>query len=428
VKSRAVRLHAAMDLRLDEFELPPIKDDEMLVRVVSDTICMSTYKMAKLGVNHKRVHADVAEHPAITGHEFAGDIVEVGTKYKDKYKPGQKFTIQPAINYKGSMDSPGYSYEFCGGDSTYCILPHEIFDTNSFLVYNGEAYFQASLAEPLSCSIGALNAAYHTHMGVYVHDMGIKEGGNMAIVAGAGPMGLGCLTYAIHRGRRPGMLVVADINQGRLDRAESLFPPEQVKKETGVELHFVNNGKFGDLDAQIKGIRALTKDDKGFDDVLCYAPVASVVTLSDALLGRDGCLNFFSGPTDKKFSAPINFYEVHYGSHHVMGTTGGNTSDMIESLRMTEEGRMNPAVMITHIGGLNVAGETTCNLPNIPGGKKLIYTHKEMPLVALADLRKMAAKDKRYGDLADIVDKNNGLWNPEAERYVLKNWPDVEAR
>lgn len=107
VKSRAVRLHAAMDLRLDEFELPPIKDDEMLVRVVSDTICMSTYKMAKLGVNHKRVHADVAEHPAITGHEFAGDIVEVGTKYKDKYKPGQKFTIQPAINYKGSMDSPG---------------------------------------------------------------------------------------------------------------------------------------------------------------------------------------------------------------------------------------------------------------------------------------------------------------------------------
>ena len=96
-----------MDLRLDEFELPPIKDDEMLVRVVSDTICMSTYKMAKLGVNHKRVHADVAEHPAITGHEFAGDIVEVGAKYKDKYKPGQKFTIHPAINYKGSMDSPG---------------------------------------------------------------------------------------------------------------------------------------------------------------------------------------------------------------------------------------------------------------------------------------------------------------------------------
>ncbi len=118
MKTKAVRLHAAMDLRLDEFELPPIKDDEMLVKVVSDSICMSTYKMATLGVDHKRVPADVAEHPVICGHEFAGDIVEVGAKYADLYHPGQKFTIQPAINYKGSMASPGYSYEFCGGDST----------------------------------------------------------------------------------------------------------------------------------------------------------------------------------------------------------------------------------------------------------------------------------------------------------------------
>lgn len=423
MKAKAVRLHAAMDLRLDEFELPPIKDDEMLVKVVSDSICMSTYKMAKLGVDHKRVHADVAEHPAICGHEFAGDIVEVGAKYKDLYKPGQKFTIQPAINYKGSMDSPGYSYEFCGGDSTYCILPHEIFDTDSFLVFNGEAYYQASLAEPLSCSIGALNAAYHTQMGVYTHQMGIREGGNMAIVAGAGPMGLGCLTYAIHRQRKPGMLVIADINQDRLDRAESLFPPAKVKEETGVELHFVNNAKFGDLDAQIEGIRALTGG-KGFDDVLCYAPVASVVTLSDALLGRDGCLNFFSGPTDKKFSAPINFYEVHYGSHHVIGTTGGNTSDEIESLRLTEQGGMDPAVMVTHIGGLDSAAETTCNLPKIPGGKKLIYTHISMPLVALDQLRQTGQKtgDQRYIELADIVDANNGLWCPKAEKYLLSHW------
>ena len=128
MKARAARLHAANDVRIDEFELPPIKDDEILVKIVCDSICMSTYKMAKLGVEHKRVHADVAEHPAILGHELAGDIVEVGAKYKDKYKPGMKFTHQPALNYKGSMDSPGYSYEFCGGDTTYCIMPMEVFE------------------------------------------------------------------------------------------------------------------------------------------------------------------------------------------------------------------------------------------------------------------------------------------------------------
>ena len=94
MKTRAVRLHGANDLRMDEFELPEIKDDEILVKVVSDSICMSTYKCAILGTEHKRVHDDVAEHPAIMGHEFAGDIVQVGAAHQDKFKPGMKFTWQ----------------------------------------------------------------------------------------------------------------------------------------------------------------------------------------------------------------------------------------------------------------------------------------------------------------------------------------------
>ncbi len=97
MKARAVRLYAANDLRLDTFELPEIRDDEILVKVVSDSICMSTYKCAILGTEHKRVHPDVAEHPAIIGHEFAGDIVKVGAKHQDKFKPGMKFTLQPVL-------------------------------------------------------------------------------------------------------------------------------------------------------------------------------------------------------------------------------------------------------------------------------------------------------------------------------------------
>ena len=97
MKAKAVRLHGANDLRLDEFELPEITDDEILVKVVSDSICMSTYKCAILGADHKRVHSDVAEHPAIMGHEFAGDIVKVGKNHQDKFKPGMKFTLQPAL-------------------------------------------------------------------------------------------------------------------------------------------------------------------------------------------------------------------------------------------------------------------------------------------------------------------------------------------
>lgn len=419
MKAKGVRLHAANDLRLEEFELPEITEDEILVKVVSDSICMSTYKCAILGAAHKRVHDDVAEHPAIMGHEFAGDIVKVGKNHQDKFKPGMKFTLQPALNYKGTMWSPGYSYEFFGGDATYCIIPAEVMELGCLLEYHGRAYYEASLAEPMSCSIGAFNAAYHTQMGVYTHQMGIKEGGKLAIMAGAGPMGLGALTYALHRDVRPSMVVVTDLDQARLDRAALLFPPAEMAKE-GIELHFVNTGKVEDPVAELMKISGGT----GYDDVLCYAPVAAVIKQSSDILGRDGCLNFFAGPTDNKFSATINFYDVHYNSTHVMGTTGGNTDDMIESLKLTAEGRINPAVMVTHIGGLDAVAETTLNLPKIPGGKKLIYTHLSMPLTALTDLRAEgeAKKDDRLIALADIVDAHQGLWCPEAEEYLLANF------
>lgn len=419
MKTKAVRLHGAGDLRMDEFELPEITDDEILVKVVSDSICMSTYKCAILGEKHKRVHEDVAQHPAIMGHEFAGDIVKVGKNHQDKFKPGMKFTLQPALNYKGTMWSPGYSYEFFGGDCTYCIIPSEVMELNCLLEYTGKAYYEASLAEPMSCSIGAFHAAYHTQMGVYTHEMDIKKGGKLAIMAGAGPMGLGALTYALHRDIRPSMVVVTDVNKERLARAKELFPVEDAAKD-GIELHFVNMNDYDDPVAKLREISG----GGGFDDVLCYAPVAVVIKQSSEILGRDGCLNFFAGPTDNKFSASINFYDVHYNSAHVLGTTGGNTDDMVESLKLASEGRINPAVMVTHIGGLDAAAYATLHLPEIPGGKKLIYTHLNMPLTALTDLRKTGEEtgDSRLIQLADIVDNHQGLWCPEAEEYLLEHF------
>jgi threonine dehydrogenase-like Zn-dependent dehydrogenase len=60
----------------------------------------------------------------------------------------------------------------------------------------------------------------------------------------------------------------------------------------------------------------------GYDDVFVFAPVRPVVEQGDRILGKDGCLNFFAGPTDPSFAAEFNFYDVHYASHHVVGTSG----------------------------------------------------------------------------------------------------------
>ena len=102
---KGVRLYAKDDIRLEEFELPEIKDDEILVKVMSDSICMYTWKMVKQGAEHKRVPADVADHPIIIGHEFAGDIVKVGKKWQDKFKPGQKFAQQQFLDRLNLQDT-----------------------------------------------------------------------------------------------------------------------------------------------------------------------------------------------------------------------------------------------------------------------------------------------------------------------------------
>ncbi len=405
MKTKAVRLYGAEDLRLEEFELPPIKDDEILARVISDSICMSSFKAAEQGANHKRVPNDVAENPIIIGHEFCGEIVEVGSKWQDEWKVGQKFSIQPAINYKGTLDAPGYSFQNIGGDATYVIVPHQFMEEKCLLHYDGDAFFYGSLAEPMSCIVGGYHANYHTKAGSYVHSMGIKEGGAAALLAAAGPMGLGAIDYAIHCDRKPSLLVVTDIDDARLERAQSIITVEEAAKN-GVKLVYVNT-----KDKTAEDLMALNGG-KGFDDVFVYAPVAPVVEMADAMLGNDGCLNFFAGPLDPKFSAKFNFYNVHYASTHIVGTSGGNTDDMIESLSMMEKGTINPAAMITHVGGLNAVVETTLNLPNIKGGKKLIYTNIDMPLTALEDMD---------GELGEIVARHNGLWSAEAEKYLLSN-------
>ncbi len=413
MKTKAVRIYGKNDLRLEEFELPAIKDDEILAKVVSDSLCMSTHKAALQGSDHKRVPNDVATNPTIVGHEFCGQIIEVGSKWQDKFKSGDNFSIQPAFNYKGSQDAPGYSYRFIGGDATYVVIPQEAMEMDCLLKYDSDVYFYGSLAEPMSCIVGTFHAFYHTRQGKYVHDMGIKEGGNMAILAGVGPMGLGSIDYALHCDRRPGRLVVTDIDEARLARAARIYTVEEAKKQ-GVELHYMNTKD----PAKLEEMMALTGG-KGFDDVLVMAPVRPVVEQGDSLLAKDGCMNFFAGPTDTKFSALFNFYNVHYNFTHIVGTSGGNNDDMRESLEMMAKGQITPTAMITHVGGLDAVIDATLRLDQIPGGKKLIYTHISMPLTAIDDFDKQDSP--LFRGLAEITKRSGGFWSAEAEKYLLAN-------
>ncbi|HAL73937.1 MAG TPA: L-sorbose 1-phosphate reductase [Clostridiales bacterium] len=417
MKTKAVRLYGKEDLRLEEFELPAIQPDEILAKIISDSICMSSYKAAIQGSDHKRVPADIAVNPVIIGHEFCGEIIEVGSRWADQFKPGDRFAIQPAINDPANVyAAPGYTFRYIGGAATHIVIPAVVMEHGCLLQYKGDAFYFGSLGEPVSCIVGGFHVNYHTTAGSYEHHMGIVEGGNMALLAGVGPMGLGAIDYALHGPRQPKLMVVTDIDAARLARAESIYTVEEAAR-CGVKLVYLNTSGLEDVPARLLELSG----GKGYDDVYVYAPVAAVVEQADKILGYDGCLNFFAGPANPAFGAQFNFYNVHYNATHVAGNSGGNTDDLVESLELMAAGKINPSSMITHVGGLDSVIDTTLRLPKIPGGKKLIYTQISMPLTAIADFRALGAENEIFRKLADIVEQNNGLWCGEAEKYLLAN-------
>ena len=184
LQTKAVRIYGVKDLRLEEFELPVMGEDEIQARIITDSLCMSTYKVANQGARHKKLPDNLAENPVIMGHEFCGVIEAVGKKWQHLYKPGDKFVAQPNLG-RADTFSLGYSFPYVGGEATKVIIMNEAMEKGCLLPYQGESFFEGALVEPLSCVIAGFKANFHLRdRNEYDHTMGIREGGAMAILGG----------------------------------------------------------------------------------------------------------------------------------------------------------------------------------------------------------------------------------------------------
>lgn len=418
MNTKAVCIYGVKDLRLEEFELPTMKDDEIEARIVTDSLCMSTYKVSNQGEKHKKLPNDLKNHPVIMGHEFCGVITKVGEKWKHLYKPGDCFVAQPNLG-RADTFSLGYSFPYVGGEATNVVIMNEAIEKGCLLPYKGEGFFEGALVEPLSCIVAGFKANFHLRdRNDYDHTMGIKEGGALAILGGTGPMGFLAIDYAIHNDRRPKHLVVTGRTQSKLDMAKRLYPVEEAAKY-GVTLTYVLTADEDDI---VEELKTLTPDAKGFDDIFLMAAKERLVTQAEQLLAYDGCLNFFAGPADSKFASTINFYNIHYNATHFVGTSGSNTQDMKDAIALIENKTVNVAKIATHIMGLNHVCESILNLPKMPGGKKIVYSGKEFPVT---DVSAFGENNELEKHLKELVDAHDGLWNAEAEQYFLEHAKDI---
>ena len=417
MKTKAVRLYGADDLRLEEFELPEIKDTEVLLRVVSDSLCTSTYKAVKQGTKHKRVPNDIAEKPIIIGHEMSGEIAAVGRKLQNKYRVGQNIVIQPALKLESGYD-PGYSYQYVGGNTIYAVVPSIVMERGCLIPFEADCYFKGSLVESVGCVLRGYKGFYHTDYTNYVRTDGAKKGGKIAILGGAGPMGIAAVELATGYAG-VGQVVVTDLNDERLAYAAAKSSPAEAAKH-GCDLRYVNTSKMENVVEEL-----IKMSDGGFDDVFVMVPVPALFTMAEQICREDGCVNFFAGPPIHDMQGSLNLYRVHYDGIHVVGTAGSIPEDTVETIHLIEEGKINPGAIVSHILGLNAVVDTLFAMEKPSGAKKVCYNELDLPLIAIDDLEELGKDNELYAELAKIVKRNGGLWCAEAEAYLLAHAPRI---
>ena len=415
--TKAVRLYGENDIRLEEFNLPEIKDDEVLMEVVTDTLCTSTYKAVKQGSKHKRVPNDIDKNPVIIGHEMCGIIRKVGKNLTDKFKVDSKAVIQPALKLESGYD-PGYSYKYIGGSATFVVVPSIVIERGCLIPFDGESFFEGSLVEALGCILRGFKGFYHTDYTDYVRTDGAKVNGRIAILGGAGPMGIGAVELACgYAGVK--QVVVTDIDDKRIAWAKTKCSPERFK-EKGVDLVYVNT--MGDANAD-KTLIDISNG--GFDDVFVMAPVASLFNLAEKICREDGCVNFFAGPPVHDLQGSLNLYRIHYDGIHVVGTAGSIPQDTLDTIKIIEQKKISSGALVSHILGLKEVIPAIFGMEKPNGAKKVCYTGLDIPMVALEDFAKLGETDPMYKELDRIIKANDGLWCKQAEEYLLANAPRI---
>ena len=211
---RAVIIDAPGIIRVDNVPDPTPRPDEVLVRVGACGIC---------GTDLHIIDGDspLARYPIIPGHEFAGEVVAVGSDVAQRYGKenitvGSRVAVEPNL-YCGYCDSCRTGHEnLClnyaalgvttnGAVAQYVTVPV----AKAYALPDNMSFREGALIEPVSCA---------------VHGMHIlnPRSGDTFLIVGAGTMGVLLLQLAVRGGAS--RVAMVDVNAQRLALAEQLGP------------------------------------------------------------------------------------------------------------------------------------------------------------------------------------------------------------
>ncbi|MGH1371674.1 2,3-butanediol dehydrogenase [Planktotalea sp.] len=217
---KALRFHAAKDLRLEDIEAPAEKPAAGQVRIRNKYvgICgtdLHEYAYGPIFIPTEPHPFTGAQGPQILGHEYGGVVDAVGEGVTS-VKPGDRISVQPLI-----MPRSGDYYS----DRGLFHLSDEIAVTGLSWGWGGMAeystlneYNVAKIPDEMSDEEAAL--VEPTAVAVYACDRAGVQAGNSVLVTGAGP--IGALTLMAARAAGAGQLFVTDPNDTRLDLVRNM--------------------------------------------------------------------------------------------------------------------------------------------------------------------------------------------------------------
>ncbi|MBN2455005.1 MAG: zinc-binding dehydrogenase [Sedimentisphaerales bacterium] len=377
------------NLAIEQVPVPKINDNQLLARVDAAGVCTSIIKIIEQGDKHPYLNGwDLARWPLTFGDEGAITIVKVSGNLKDKYNPGQRFTIQPSLNTAPVVHRDRYNnnaegihkcavgYTIGGHLGQYICVQEEVFKADCLLQLPDDemAYFEVSMAEPISCVYSAQDRNYHIiKQGPHAHrkaQLGLLRGG-VAVVIGAGAMGRMHVELALRF--EPAVLIVSDLIQERLARVVKSIGEKAKRK--GTKLICV---QAAELDRTVREV----SNGRGADDIILAVGVRSVQQKALDLLADGGVANLFGGLARGDHILEVDGRSIHYREIKLVGSSGGEPSDMSATLQAINKGEIDPGNYVAGVGSLDNAIDVLKMIKETKiDAKAILYPHiKHTPL------------------------------------------------
>lgn len=323
---RAMVFLGPEQLDLRQIPIPKPGPGELLVRVRSATTCGTDAKTYRRG-HHLMVP------PTTFGHEFAGDIVEVGKKVENfevgmRVVPHNSAPCQTCYYCKhGQENLCGDILWNFGAYAEYAIIPAPIVRLNTFEIPDQLSYAQASILEPL-VSV--------THGQRIIQ---IKPGEHVAIIGAGGPIGLMHVQMAVYAGAA--QVIAVDLSDTRL----------QVAKRLGATSLINPNGQD-----PVEGIKQLTQG-RGVDVSIESAGAKEAWLTAIQAVRKGGRVLWFGG---LKGGTPIELdtHWIHYGELSLHGTFHGTPLDVHRSFELIRSGVIDTEALISEEQPLEAVEES----------------------------------------------------------------------